>query len=67
MIDWLLSRPTVISLAIIGGLLSLAVSWARSRGVISEQKIVWLNKASYVFMGLSMVLFIAAGFFGKGS
>jgi len=61
--DWLLSRPLIISLAVIGGVISLLIPWCKSRGVLTEQQIVWLNKASYAFMGASIILFIAAGFF----
>jgi len=61
--DWLFSRPLVIALAVIGGAISLLVPWCKSRGVLTEQQLVWLNKASYVFMGASIVLFIGAGFF----
>ncbi len=63
--DWLLNRSTVIALAIIGGLISLVASLCRSRGILSEQQITWLNKSAYAFMGVSMILFIVAGFFGE--
>lgn len=64
--DWLFSRPTIITLAVIGGLFSLLASWCQSRGVLSEQSAAWLNKASYAFMFTSMVLFIVVGLFGLG-
>ena len=61
--DWLFSRPLIIVLAVIGGAISLLIPWCQSRGLLTEQQIVWLNKASYVFMGASIVLFVIAGFF----
>lgn len=62
--DWLLSRPTIIGLAVIGGLLSMLASWCKSRGVLPENQLNWLNKASYGFMTVSIILFITAGLIG---
>ena len=61
MLEVLLQRSTVVSLAVIGGLLSLCVTVLASRGALSENAIKNLNKLAYGFMGLSMMLFIAAG------
>ena len=61
MLEVLLQRSTVVSLAVIGGLLSLCVTVLASRGTLSENAIKNLNKVAYGFMGLSMLLFIAAG------
>jgi len=61
MLEVLLQRSTVVSLAIIGGILSLCVTVLASRGALSENAIKNLNKVAYGFMGLSMLLFIAAG------
>ena len=66
MVDWFLNRTTVIGLAIIGGSFSLLASWCQSRDSVSEQKLKWLNKAAYVFMAASIILFIGAGLFGAG-
>jgi membrane protein required for beta-lactamase induction len=63
--DWLLSRPTVIALAIAGGACSLLVSWCQSGGRLSPRQLSWLSRASYGFMAASIVLFITAGFFGS--
>jgi hypothetical protein len=62
--DWLLDRNTIIGLAIIGGVCSVLASWCQSRGAISKQNVIWLNKAAYVFMAASIILFIGAGMFG---
>jgi uncharacterized membrane protein YGL010W len=67
MIDLFLNRTTVISLAVIGGAFSVLASWCRSRSLISEQKAVWLNKAAYVLMAASIILFIGAGLFEAGN
>jgi hypothetical protein len=64
MLDLFLNRTTVVGLAIIGGVLSLLASWCQSRASVSEQKLKWLNKAAYVFMAVSIILFISAGLFG---
>jgi hypothetical protein len=61
MLEVLLQRSTVVSLAVIGGLLSLCVTVLAARGTLSENAIKNLNKVAYGFMGLSMLLFIAAG------
>jgi len=64
MLDLLLQRSTVVTLAIIGGVLSLAISVLSARGVLSDSTIKHLNKIAYVFMGLSIIFFIAAGIVG---
>ena len=61
MLEVLLQRSMVVSLAVIGGILSLCVTVLASRGALSENAIKNLNKVAYGFMGLSMLLFIAAG------
>jgi len=63
--DWLLNRATIIGLAAIRGLLSIAASWCQSRGKPPARQITWLNRAAYGFMGVSIFLFITAGFFAS--
>lgn len=63
MLEWLFSRQLVIALAVIGGAISLFISWSKSRDMLSEQQLTWLNKASYGFMGASIILFVGAGLF----
>ncbi|MEQ1516827.1 MAG: hypothetical protein ABL931_10100, partial [Usitatibacteraceae bacterium] len=56
----LFSKPTVITLAVIGGLLSLIAIVLRKRAASQ----VWARRsdaASYVFMGASVLLFILIG------
>jgi len=61
MLDLLVQRSTVVTLAVIGGFLSLAVTTLSARGTLSAALLKRLNMASYVFMGSSMLLFIVAG------
>jgi len=65
MLDFLLERSTVISLAIIGGVLSLTVAWCSPRKIFSDRITGLLNKAAYGFMAASMVFFILAGLIGN--
>ena len=67
MLDLLLQRSTVITLAVIGGMLSLLVSWLTPKTILSENQLKLLNKAAYGFMGVSMLLFITAGLLGGKS
>jgi hypothetical protein len=62
--DWLLYRPTIIGLAVVGGILSIVASSCQSRELLPEPAIGWLNKASYAFMMVSVTLFISAGLLG---
>ena len=59
--DWLLTREAVISLAVLGAILSTAASMLQVRGSISALRARQLNRAGYVLMGISMALFIVAG------
>ena len=62
--EWLISRSTIIALAVIGGVCSLLSSWCQSRGYLTEQQATYLGKISYTCMGVSMILFVAAGLLG---
>jgi len=57
----LLTRPVVIALALLGAAFSVAASVLQTRGRVGETGAARLNAAGYVFMGVSMFLFIAAG------
>jgi hypothetical protein len=61
-VDWLLTRGAVITLAVLGALASTAASMLQVRGLISAERARQLNFAGYVLMGISMALFIVAGF-----
>ncbi|MBI2311848.1 MAG: hypothetical protein HYU77_05010 [Betaproteobacteria bacterium] len=65
--EWLLSREAVVGLAILGGAASTLASVLKARGAASEVQAARLNLAGYVLMGLSMVLFVIAGFRGSGA
>ena len=58
--EWLLMRPVVISFAVSGGAISLVAMLLKHKGRdIFARKI---DIAGYVLMGISMLLFIIAGF-----
>ncbi len=61
-LDLLVSREVVVGLAIAGALPSVLASILRSRDGISLMRARQLSLAGYSLMGLSMVLFIVAGF-----
>ena len=61
--ELLLARPTVIGLAVVGGVLSVLAMLLRKRQ--GAQKMArQLDIAGYVFMGTSILLFIIVGFRG---
>ncbi len=62
MLDWLASRAVVITLAVIGGAISMIASSLHSRGRIGDEPARFLNHLGYGFMWASIVLFIVAGF-----
>ena len=60
--DWVLTREAVAGLAVLGALPSVVASLLQVRGSISAVRAKQLNLLGYGLMGLSMVLFIVAGF-----
>lgn len=60
--ELLTTRPVVIALAIIGAIVSTLGTVLETRGKIDSQRARKLNQAGYVAMGVSMLLFIIAGF-----
>ena len=61
--EWLLTRPVVISFAVLGGAISLVAMLLKHKGRdIFARKI---EIAGYVLMGISMLLFIIVGFRGQ--
>ena len=60
----LLTRPVVIGFAIAGALVSTAASFLQRRGLLSESRATQVNYAGYALMGVSMLLFVAAGLRG---
>ena len=58
--EWLLTRPVVISFAILGGACSLAAMLLKHKGrdIIARK----IDIVGYVLMGISMLLFIVIGF-----
>ena len=65
--EWLWSRPVVIGLALTGAALSVAAMALRKRQGAAPWAAHWaarVDAVSYVFMGVSMLLFIIAGLRG---
>jgi hypothetical protein len=59
--EFLLARPVVVALAVLGAVLSSSASFLQTRGYIGEKAGRALNWAGYGFMGASMALFALAG------
>ena len=60
--DLVFSRPVVIALAILGAVASALASALESRNMISSARARMLTVAGYACMGVSMLIFIVAGF-----
>jgi len=60
-VDWLLTRETVVTLAVIGAVLSTGASMLQVRKILSERSARLMNYAGYGAMALSMLLFAVAG------
>ena len=59
--EFLLTKPFVVTLAIIGAVLSTSASFLQTRGYVSEKAGKAINYAGYGVMGASMLLFVLAG------
>ena len=60
----LLSRPAVVTLAVLGAILAVAATLLRAAGKLNEVQAKRLNRVAYVVMGASMLLFALAGLRG---
>jgi len=60
--DALLTREAVVALAVLGALASTAASILQASKRIGASRASQLNWLGYAFMGVSMALFIVAGF-----
>jgi hypothetical protein len=65
--DWLFSRVTIITLAVLGGIFAFVASSLQARGLALVPRARKWNVLAYIFMAASMALFIAAGFRGVAS
>lgn len=61
--EWLLTRPVVISFAILGGAFSLVAMLLKHKG--RDMFARKIDIAGYILMGISMLLFIVIGFRGQ--
>lgn len=59
--EFLLTKPVVVTLAILGAVLSSAAAFLQMRGYLGAQAAKTLNWAGYGVMGASMILFVLAG------
>ena len=59
--ELLLTKPVVVTLAVLGAVLSSAASFLQKRGYATERTSRALNWAGYGLMGASMLLFVLAG------
>ena len=62
--ELLLTKPVVVTLAVIGAVLASAASMLQRRGIVGERGARILNYAGYGVMGASMLLFVFAGMRG---
>jgi hypothetical protein len=60
----LLTKPVVVTLAVIGAALSTVASMLQKRGLVGERSARILNYAGYGVMVASMLLFALAGLRG---
>jgi hypothetical protein len=59
--EFLLTKPVVVALAVVGAVLSTTASFLQKRGYVTEKTGKALNCAGYGVMGASMLLFVLAG------
>jgi hypothetical protein len=62
--DFLLTRSVVVTLAILGAVLSTAASILQTKGILGPRGGKALNYTGYAAMALSMALFAFAGLRG---
>jgi len=62
--DFLLTRPVVVTLAILGALLATTASILQAKGILGPRGGKVLNYTGYAAMALSMALFAFAGLRG---
>lgn len=60
--DFLISGPVVIAIAIVGAVASTLATMLEARKSMGAERARQLNRAGYVAMGISMLLFVIAGF-----
>jgi hypothetical protein len=61
---WLLSRELIVGSAVVGGLLSVAAMALQASGLAGRAWVPRVNRAAYLFMAISVLLFVASGLAG---
>ena len=59
--ELLLTKPVVVTLAVLGAVLCSLATFLQMRGYVGEKTGKALNWAGYGVMGASMLLFVLAG------
>ena len=62
--DFLLTRPVVVALALLGAVLATGASILQAKGIVGPRGGKVLNYSGYAAMALSMALFALAGLRG---
>ena len=60
-LTWLLAHGVIVGFAVAGGAASLVAMGLKTRKPVDETWVVRLNRLAYVFMGVSILLFILRG------
>lgn len=63
--ELLLTKPVVVTLAVLGAVLCTLASFLQMRGYVSEKTGKVINWAGYAVMGASMLGFVLAGLLGR--
>jgi len=61
-VEWILTNKAIVSLAVLGAVLSVSASVLQLRGSIGTLGAKWINGAGYALMALSMALFVISGY-----
>ena len=58
---WLLAHEVIVGCAVLGGVASLIAMGLQARGPVNPVWISRLHRLAYLFMGVSILLFIVRG------
>ena len=60
--SWILSKPVIVGIAVLGGLASVVGMILQARAVVGPVWLERLNRLAYALMGISVALFVVSGF-----